>query len=150
MSPALPKPSPFSQKTQLAALVGSVGYVLVLLLPAGVAYGLSDVAWALVSIQVGPWLWWAILRGAVLGAVLAVTVVRYGLVSPLLSVAVVYVATMYRMWQALQSPNPLLPGTPLDLYLLSWPLLLGLALTIGLAERRVRAAKPTAGDSEQL
>jgi hypothetical protein len=101
-----------------------------------------------VSIQVGPRLWWAILGGAVLEAVLAVTVVRYRLVSPLLSVAVVYGVTMYQMWQALQSPYPLLPGTPLDFYLLSWPLLLGLALATGLVERRIRATEPTDGNSE--
>ena len=148
MSPTLPNPSTFSRKTQLAALVGSFGYVLALLLPAGLAYGLSDLFSGLVSIQIGPWLWWAILGGAVLGAVLSVTVVRYRFVSPLLSVAVVYGVTMYQMWQALQSPYPLLPGTPLDFYLLGWPLLLLLALAIGFVERRVRATKPAAGNSE--
>jgi len=139
MPSALPKPTTFSRKTQLAGLVGSLGYVLALLITAGLAYGLGDVIAMLVSIQVGPFLWWAILGGIVVGAVLAIAFARYRLVTPLVIVAVVYAVMTYQMWQVLTAPEPPLPGTPLDLYLVGWPLLLLLALGSGLIERRVQA-----------
>lgn len=137
-----------STSARWAAIGGSFGYVFVVLITAVWAYGPADVSAGLVSSQIGPWLWWALLGGAVVGAVLAVTFARYGLVSPLLSVTLVYGVAMYRMWQALRSPNPLLPGTPLDLYLVGWPLLLALALGCGLIERRVRGVEPSSENSE--
>lgn len=140
---------PLVGRTRWAALLGSLGYVLVLLASASWAYGPADVAAALVSAQVGPWLWWALLGGAVVGGALAATVVRHGLVAPLLGVAVVYVATLYRMWQVLRSPNPPLPGTPLDLYLVGWPLLLALALALGVLERQVRALRQSGRNTER-
>lgn len=82
MSPALPKPTTFSRKTQLTGLVGSLGYVLALLITAGLAYGLGDFMAMLVSIQVGPFLWWAILGGIVVGAMLAIAFARYRVVTP--------------------------------------------------------------------
>ncbi|WP_168654580.1 hypothetical protein [Halorubrum sp. PV6] len=143
----LPNSSTFSRKTQLAALVGSLGYVLVLLSTAGLAYGLTNLLAGLVSIQIGPWLWWSILGGAVVGALLAIAFAQYGSVTPLLSVVVIYGMAMYQMWQVLQAPEPLLPGTPLDLYLIGWPLLFLLALGSGLIERRVRTANASAKGS---
>lgn len=145
--PPLSQASRLARNTRRAAIGGSLGYVLVVLITAVWAYGPADLAAGLVSVQIGPWLWWALLGGAVVGAVLAVTVARYGLVSPLLSVTLVYGVAMYRMWQALQSPNPLLPGTPLDLYLVGWPLLLVVAIGSGLVERRVRTTAPPAENS---
>ena len=148
MTPALPNPSTFSRKTQLTALVGSLGYVLVLLATAGLAYGLADLMAMLVSIQIGPWLWWAILGGIVVGAVLAIAFARYRLVTPLVIVVVVYAVMTYQMWQVLTAPEPALPGTPLDLYLVGWPLLLLLALGSGLIERRVRTTNDSVKGSE--
>lgn len=147
MSPALPKPTTFSRKTQLTGLVGSLGYVLALLITAGLAYGLGDFMAMLVSIQVGPFLWWAILGGIVVGAMLAIAFARYRVVTPLVIVVVVYVVMTYQMWQVLTAPEPPLPGTPLDLYLVGWPLLLLLALGSGLIERRVRATNDSAKGS---
>jgi hypothetical protein len=112
------------------------------------SYGGTNVLDAFVSRQIGPFLWWAVLGGVVIGIGLAVTVVRYGLISPLLSVVAVYGMTMYLMWQALQSPNPLQPGTPLDIYLISWPLLLIIALSSGLVERRLRNRYSSPEDTE--
>lgn len=149
MSP-LPNTPTLVRKRQWTAIGGSLGYVLVLLITAAWAYGPADLAAGLTSIQIGPWLWWALLGGAVVGAVLAVTFVYYRLVFPLFSVALVYVVATYQMWQALQSPYPLLPGTPLDLYLVGWPLLLALALVSGLIERRIRGAKPSSENSEAM
>lgn len=146
--PPLLTTSTTSRNTYWAAIGGGVGYVLVLLTSAVWAYGRADVSAALVSSQIGPWLWWALLGGAVVGAVLAAAFVRYGLVSPLLSVTLVYGVAMYQMWHALQSPYPLLPGTPLDLYLVGWPLLLALALGSGLVEHRVRATNLSSEKSE--
>lgn len=103
---------------------------------------------ALFTVQTGPWVWWALLGGVVVGAVLGVTLVRYGLLSPVLVVAVAYAVTVYRTWEALRSPSPLLPGTPLDLYALGWPVLLGVALGCGLVERRVRSVGRTRGSSD--
>jgi len=45
------------------------------------------------------------------------------------------------MWNALQGPAPLLPGTPYDLYLIGWPLLLVAAVTVGYLEHRVRSGR---------
>lgn len=134
-------PSRYSRHTQRAALGGGLGYVLVLLASMHWAYGTlpGELLAALFNVQVGPWIWWAITGGAVVGAVLAVALVRHGLLSPLVSVAVVYVVMLYEMWKALQGPHKLLPGTPLDLYLIGWPLLLGLTLALGRVERVVRS-----------
>jgi hypothetical protein len=148
MAPVQPNPSTYSRKTQLAGLVGSLGYVLALLITAGLVYGLADLMAMLVSVQVGPFLWWAILGGSVVGAMIAIALTRYGLVTPLVSVVVVFAVTMYQMWQVLQAPEPALPGTPLDLYLIGWPLLLLTALGSGLIERRVRASNASANDLE--
>jgi hypothetical protein len=102
------------------------------------SYGVANVLDALASSQIGPFLWWALLGGVVVGIGIAVTVVRYGLISPLLSVVVVYGVATYLMWQTLRSPTPLQPGTPLDIYLISWPFLLIFAFSSGLVERRLR------------
>jgi len=112
------------------------------------SYGVANVLDALASSQIGPFLWWALLGGVVVGIGLAVTVVRYGLVSPLLSVGIVYGVAMYLMWQTLRSSNPLQPGTPLDIYLISWPLLLVIALSGGLVERRLRNRYPSPENTE--
>jgi hypothetical protein len=119
-----------------------------LLITAGLAYGLADLMAMLVSIQVGPFLWWAILGDAVVGAMIATAYTRFGLVKPLVSVVVVFAVTMYQMRQVLQAPEPALPGTPLNLYLIGWPLLLLTALGSGLIERRVRASNASANDLE--
>lgn len=148
--PSLPNTSTLGENRQWTAIGGSLGYVLILLITAASAYGVADLLAALVSIQIGPWLWWAFLGGAVVGAVLAVTFVNYRLVYPLISVTLVYTVAMYQMWQALQSPYPLLPGTPLDLYLVGWPLLLALALATGIIERRIRGGRPSSENSEAL
>ena len=134
-------PSGFTRKTTLAALAGAFGYTLVLLATAYWAYStaLFELLGALLSIQVGPWLWWGFLGGAVVGAVLTISIVRYGLVSPLVSMGLVYGVAMYQMWQVLQDPYPYLPGTPLDLYFIGWPVLLVVALGSGLIERHLRA-----------
>lgn len=130
-----------TRRTLRAAIAGGLGYILVLVASAHWAYSnaLTELWAALLSVQVGPFLWWGFLGGALVGAVLAVTIVQYGFLSPLLSVVLVYGVAMYQMWQALQAPYPLLPGTPLDIFFIGWPLLLGLALGSGLIERRVRA-----------
>ncbi|ESP88174.1 hypothetical protein [Candidatus Halobonum tyrrellensis] len=128
------------------ALLGSVGYSLVLIVTVSVAY--SPLFWvALFTVQVGPWVWWALLGGGIVGATLGVTVVRYGLLSPVLVVAAAYVVTVYRMWETLTSPRLFLPGTPLDLYAVGWPVLLGVALGCGLVERHVRSIGRTGRSS---
>jgi hypothetical protein len=42
------------------------------------------------------------------------------------------------MWQAMQAPVAMLPGTPYDFYLVGWPVVLALAALVGFAERTVR------------
>jgi hypothetical protein len=137
-----PRPSDLSSETRTAALGGALGYLLVLLASWQWAYGsVAELGGLLLSVQVGPWLWWAALGGASVGAVLAVSFVRYDLLSPLAVVAAVYGVATYLMWEALQGPAPLLPGTPYDLYLIGWPLLLGVAVAVGYVEHRVRPGR---------
>ena len=137
-----PRPSALSAETRTAALGGALGYLLVLLGTWQWAYGsVAELGGLLLSVQVGPWLWWAGLGGTSLGAMLAVSFVRYDLLSPLAVVAVVYAVATYLMWNALQGPAPLLPGTPYDLYLIGWPLLLVAAVTVGYLEHRVRSGR---------
>lgn len=112
------------------------------------AYGIANVLDALVSTQIGPFLWWGLLGGAIIGVVLARSVIQHRLISPLLSVVIIYGVAIYQMWQALHSPNPLQPGTPLDIYLIGWPLLLSLVLGSGLVERRLRNNIPSSGNTE--
>lgn len=135
---ALPRPSTVSPETRRWAVVGGLGYALLLLATLLWAYSPSGVTGALTSAQIGPFLWWALLGGAVVGVAVAVAVRQYGLVSPLLGVLVVYGVTVFLMWRTLRSPNPLMPGTPLDVYLVGWPLLLVLVVGSGVVERRLR------------
>ena len=135
-------PSELSPKTRIAAIAGALGYLLVLLGSWYWAYGsLMELRALLLTAQVGPWLWWAFLGGALVGAVLAVSLVQYNLLSPLIVVAAVYGVATYLMWIVLQAPEPPLPGTPYDLYLVGWPLLLGAAVAIGYLEHRVRSGR---------
>ncbi|PHQ38093.1 hypothetical protein DJ69_13400 [Halorubrum persicum] len=78
---------------------------------------------------------------------LAIAFVQYKLVTPLASVVVLYGMAMSQMWRVLQAPEPLLPGTPVYLYLIDWPLLFLIALGSGLIERRVRTANTSAKGS---
>ena len=137
-----PRPSDLSSETRTATLGGAFGYLLVLLISWQWAYGsVAELGGLLLSVQVGPWLWWAGFGGASVGAVVAVSFVRYDLLSPLAVVAAVYAVATYFMWQALQASVPLLPGTPYDLYLIGWPLLLGAAVAVGYLEHRVRSGR---------
>lgn len=124
-----------------AALAGSLGYLALLAATWHWAYGLSGLGRMLVSAQVGPWLWWAALGGATVGGV-AAAFAADRLVSPATVVALTYGLVVYRMWQLLRRPEVLLPGTPLDLYLVGWPVVLGLAVAAGRLERRVRERRP--------
>lgn len=142
MSISLPRPSDLSSETRTAALGGALGYLLVLLGSWYWAYGsVVELGGLLFSVQVGPWLWWAGLGGASIGAVLAISFVRYDLLSPLVVVAAVYGVMTYLMWKVLQAPEPMLPGTPYDLYLIGWPPLLGVAVVVGYLEHRVRSSR---------
>jgi hypothetical protein len=137
-----PRPSGLSSETRTAALGSALGYLLVLLGSWYWVYrSVVNLGRLLLSVQVGPWLWWAGLGGASVGAVLAVSFVRYDLLSPLAVVAAVYAVMTYRMWKVLQAPAPMLPGTPYDLYLIGWPLLLGAAVAVGYVEHRVRSSR---------
>lgn len=140
-----------SSRTARAALLGGVCYVLVVLatppvMGFGVRGGLASLLGALFDPQVGPLLWWGLLGGAIVGAVVAVAAVRYRLVTPALSVAVAYAVSVYQMWRALQTPAPLLPGTPYDIYVVGWPVLLLLAVGVGAIELRVRTARRASTD----
>lgn len=131
-----------SPGTLRAAIAGGAVHLGVLLVTWTWAYGPPTQAWRLLfSAQVGPWLWWAIAGSALVGAVVAVALVGYGLVSPLAGTALIYGSMLYEMWRALQAPAPLLPGTPFDLYLVGWPVVLGLAVALALAERRIRGRR---------
>lgn len=125
-----------------AALGGGIAYVLVLFftpvflgLPRFVDPGSVG---AFFSVQVGPWLWWGYLGGALAGAVLAVSDVRYRLVSPTLAVVVVYAVATYETVQLVDGPYVPLPGTPYDLFLIGWPVVLLGAGVAGVVERRIR------------
>ena len=121
-----------------AALVGSVINVAVLTATWHWAYGLSGSMQALLSVQAGPWLWWAFVGGALVGAYVAMTLAA-GQVGPTAVVALAYLVVSYRMWLLLREPYVLMPGTPLDLYLVGWPLLLGLAALAGRLEGHFRS-----------
>lgn len=137
-----PRPSDLSSETRTAALGGALGYLLILLGTWQWASGsVTELGGLLLSVQVGPWLWWAGLGGASVGAVLAASFVRYDLLSPIAVVTAVYGVATYLMWNALQGPAPLLPGTPYDLYLIGWPLLLGVAVAVGYVEHRVLSGR---------
>ena len=142
---ATPRLPARSSRTARAALVGGVCYVGVLLatpplMGFGGEGGLASLLGALFDPQVGPVLWWVILGGGIVGAVVAVTVVRYRLVAPALSAVVAYTYSVYQMWLALQSTALLLPGTPYDIYVVGWPVVLLLAVGVGAIEWRVRTA----------
>ena len=128
-----------------AALVGGVTYVALLTATCHWAYGLSaGTAQMLLSVQVGPWLWWAIVGGAAVGANVGATLAA-GRVGPTAVVAFAYLVVSYRMWLLVQEPHVLLPGTPLDLYLVGWPLLFGLAALAGRLEGRFRSRSAGSG-----
>ncbi len=109
---------------------------------------MSIVRRLLVDPQVGPWLWWGLLGGALLGAILTTLLIRYDLISPIVAVAALFTGAMYQMWQVLQEPYPLLPGTPHDLYFIGWPITLGVALAVGGCEWLIRSKLSSSGDSD--
>ena len=126
-----------------AAVAGGLVHPVVLLATWTWATGSPAETWRLLfDAQVGPWLWWATAGGALVGAVWAVALLRDGLVAPLLGVALLYGVAVHQTWRLLRAPEPVLPGTPLDLYLVGWPLVLALAVALGVAERRLRS-RPT-------
>lgn len=136
------RPTELSPKTRIAALAGALGYLLLIVGSWYWAYGsLVELGGLLLTAQVGPWLWWVFIGGAMVGGVLAVSLVRYNLLSPLIVVAVVYGVASYHMGKVLQAPEPPLSGTPYDLYFVSWPLILGTAIAIGYLEHRVRSGR---------
>jgi len=121
------------------AVVGGLLYILILLGLWFLIYGgIRGLAGALFTSQVGPWIIYAFGGGTVVGAVLAVGIARYRLVAPTLVVFVAFSVSMYEMWQLLQQPYTLLPGTPYDIYLVGWPVVLCLAVVGGIIEKRVR------------
>lgn len=128
------------QRTSRAATAGALGYVLALVAAWGWLHGdLTELADALFTVQVGPWLVYALIGGALVGAAVAVGAARYGLVAPALVVALLFAVATYRTWQALQGPPVALPGTPYDLLLVGWPAVLALIAAVGAIERLVRA-----------
>lgn len=128
-------PTTVSRRTKRAGAVGGLVYALVLLASwYWVHGGLADLVGAAFTLQVGPWLAYAFGGGALVGAVLAVGVVRHRLVAPVVVAAGLYGVAMYRMQQAMQEPSVLLPGTPYDVFLVGWPVVLGLAAAGGVVE----------------
>lgn len=135
--------------TLRAALAGGFVHPTVLLAIWTWGMGTPSETWRLLfSAQVGPWLWWSMVGGAVVGAVVAVAFARDGLVTPLLGVGLLYAIAVYETWQLLRAPEPVLPGTPLDLYLVGWPLVFALAVGLALGERRLRTRRTEDGAPE--
>jgi cation transport ATPase len=131
----------FRGNERLAA-TGGVLYVSLLLTTWFLVYrGFDGLAAALFTVQVGPWLVYAFGGAFVVGAVMAVSIVRYRLAMPSLVVLAAFAVAVYRTWELLQRSVTLLPGTPFDIYLVGWPVVLGLAVGGGLVERRVRGRK---------
>lgn len=121
------------------AVLGSIVYLLILLGSWLLIHGsLAGLAESLFTVQVGPWIVYAFGGGAIVGAVLAISIVQYRLVAPVVAVIAIFCLMMYQMWQVLQEPYVLLPGTPYDIFLVGWPVLLGLAVAVGVIEKRVR------------
>jgi len=133
-------PPSVSRRTQWVALTGGLAYVAVVLVVWVAAYrgpGLLD---ALFTVQVGPWLVYAFGGAALVGAALAVSFDRYGLVGPTVAVTCLFAVAVYQLWQALRSPYVVLVGDPFQIYLVGWPVVLCVAVLVGLAERYVRGA----------
>jgi hypothetical protein len=128
----------FRGSERLAA-TGGLLYVSVLLSTWFLVHGGFDgLAAALFTVQVGPWLVYAFCGAFAVGAVVVVSAVRYRLVTPSLVVLAALVVAIYRTWELLQRSVTLLPGTPFDIYLVGWPVVLGLGIGSGLVERRMR------------
>jgi len=141
-----PWPPTVSRRTRWAALAGALAYGAVVLVVWVLAYGGLGLLDGLFTVQVGPWLVYAFGGAAVVGAALAVSVDRYGLFGPTVAVMCLFAVAVYQLWQALQSPYVLMPGDPFQLYLVGWPVVLCVAVVVGLAERYVRAT--TSGESK--
>jgi hypothetical protein len=127
------------RRARVAALGGALAYVAVVLVVWVLAYGGPGLLEGLFTLQVGPWLVYAFGGAALVGAVLAVSVAEYDLVSPTAVVVGLFAFVLYDLWQALQNPAVLLPGDPFQLYLVGWPAVLVVAGVAGLVERYVRA-----------
>jgi len=143
-------PPTVSGRTQWVALAGALAYVAVVLVVWVTAYGGPGLLDGLFTVQVGPWLVYAFGGAAVVGATLAVSFDRYGLVGPTAAVACLFAVTVYQLWQALQNPAVLLVGDPFQLYLVGWPVVLCVALLVGLGERYVRGSAGGARDAENV
>jgi len=106
----------------------------------GLAYGSPNLLAGLFTAQVGPWLVYAAVGAALVGATLAVSLDAYRLVGPTAVVAVLFGFALYRLWRLLESPVVAMVGDPFQLYLGGWPAVLALAAGAGALERYARSA----------
>ena len=129
-----------SRRIRFVAVSGALTYVTVVLVTWLLAYGSLTLLAGLFTVQVGPWLVYAFGGAGLVGAALAVSLDRYGLVGPTAVVAGLFAFALFRLWQARQNPAVLLVGDPFQLYLVAWPAVFAVAGVVGALERYVRNA----------
>lgn len=84
---------------------------------------------------------YAVVGAAVVGATVSLLYARYRLYGPALVVAGVLAYAGFRTWLLFRSSAVPLPGTPIELAFLAWPLVLLAALLVGSVERVFRSRR---------
>lgn len=144
-----PLGDPTPRTTRAAALGALVGVAIAVIgLFAGGIMALENLGELLSDPLVGPLFLYAVLGGGVVGVTVATLYARYRLLAPALLAIGVLAYGALRTWLLFRSPVVPLPGTPIELAFLAWPLVLLVVLAVGSVEyvfRNRRKASKTVG-----
>lgn len=132
------EPTPRTKRVAaIGALSGAV--ITVVGLFAGGIMALDGLGEFLSDPLVGPLFLYAVIGGAAVGGTAATLYARYRLLAPMLLAFGVLAYAAFRTWRLFRSPVVPLPGTPIELAFLAWPLVLLAALLVGSVERVFRS-----------
>ncbi|QLD85776.1 hypothetical protein HWV23_08590 [Natronomonas halophila] len=128
-------------RTKRVAAIGALSGVVITVvgLFAGGIMALDGLGELLSDPLVGPLFLYTVIGGAAVGGTVATLYARYRLLAPMLLALGVLASAAFRTWLLLRSPVVPLPGTPIELAFLAWPLVLLAALLAGSVERVFRS-----------
>lgn len=122
-----------TRRSTVVGSVGGVAYALVLLFgwASHPSSGDTNVASILAGLDASVWVAYGLLGVFLTGAAMAVLFDRYRLVAPVLVVG----SSLGYVWYLESSQVYMLPPTPFFLYLIGWPLVLGLIAVAAYVEK---------------
>lgn len=132
-------PSKPYQRTLTIAGIGGILHAIL-------AIGIRIWSGTPTSLSLSPYILWAILGGVIVGGIITLLYVNYGLVAPLLASLLTLFVSGYVTWGMYHSNGGAVLAaawTPMTIYVTFWPVIVGVVLVIGGAEwalNRVRTS----------